>query len=124
MPHLKRALVLLALLLAGTAGSNVALASCMDDVQQLTSRLGLVPQAPANRTGGEAPATTESRGISPEITSRLNGTGAAAGNTVAAKRTEVLASIQAARAAAAQGNEQECETQINKARNILTQPQP
>jgi len=96
----------------------------MDDVQQLTKRLGLSPNtAPQNGLpGAELPATTESRGIPPEVTSRLSG--GTPGNPVAARRSEALAALQSARAAAAQGNEQECSAQLAKAQAIFEQRQP
>lgn len=87
-----------------------AWASCMDEVQQLTQRLGLSPNAVA--PSAELPATTESRGIP------------AGGNPIAVRRSEALAALQSARAASAQGNEQECAAQLDKARSIFQERQP
>lgn len=108
------------------AARPVLAASCMDDVQRLTNELGISQNAPPRdgAPGQETPATTESRGISPEVTSRLTGSGAAPGNTIAVRRTEVLGLLQAARAASAQGNEQECLTQLSKAQNVMRERQP
>lgn len=104
----------------------VLAAGCMDEVQHMSTTLGVTPSAPAPNGAStpEPPATTESRGISPEVTSRLTAPNATPGNPIAARRSEVLALLQAARAASAQGNEQECLTQVNKARSVLRQSQP
>jgi hypothetical protein len=94
-----------------------ALAGCMDDVQHLQSELGIAP-------GTETPATTESRGISPDVTSRLTGSGVPGGNPIAVRRTEVLGLLQSARAASAQGNEDECLAQLGKAQDVMRERQP
>lgn len=124
MLHRSPFLAVLILGLTLAIGGQAA-ASCMDEVRQLTSQLGLAPQAPpAGGTAGETPATTESRGLPPEATTPLNGAGPALGDTIAARRSEVLASMQAARAAAAQGDEQGCDADLEKARSVLELPQP
>jgi len=124
MLHRSHFLAVLALGLTMAIGGQAA-ASCMDEVRQLTSQLGLAPQAPpAGGTAGEAPTATESRGLLPDTTAPLGGASSALGGTIAARRTEVLASVQAARAAAAQGDEQGCVTDLAKARSVLQQPQP
>lgn len=112
----------------GATGRPALAASCMDDVERLTNQLGVSQNAPPQNgaTAPEVPATTESRGIPPEVTSRITGSGggAGSGNPVAVRRTEVLGLLQAARAASAQGNEQECLTQLNKAEDIMKARQP
>ncbi len=102
------------------AWQPAAAASCMDDVQRVAQRLGVQerPASPGAPAPAEAPATTESRGIPPEVTSRLTGSGTPPGAT-AGPRSEALASLQAARAANAQGNESECLAQLAKARAAL-----
>lgn len=123
MGHIRQGALIVAALMAGA--SPTLAAGCMDDVQQLTKRLGLSPNAvpQSGMPGAEPPATMESRGIPPEVTSRLSG-GTTAGNPVAVRRTEALAALQSARAAAAQGNEQECTAQLAKAQAIFEQRQP
>jgi len=94
-------------------------AGCMDEVQRVSQQLGVQapPAAPGTTPPAEVPATTESRGVPPEATSRLSGTGAEAGST--GQRSQAIASLQAARAANAQGNEKECLEQLAKARAAL-----
>ncbi len=121
--RLRQGAVLFAALMAGAPPTLAA--TCMDDVQQLAKRLGVAQTAaPQNgMPGAGPPATTESRGIPPEVTSRLSGN-AAAGNPTAARRSEALAALQSARAAAAQGNEQACSAQLAKAQEIFEQRKP
>jgi hypothetical protein len=99
--------ILLAVLCFIAAPSALA-AECKAEIEQVTQQLGL----PA-----DAPATTESRGIPPEASSRLGGP--VPGNPAATRRSEVLASLQAARAASAEGNEPECFAQLAKAQAVL-----
>ncbi len=109
------------------AAPRLVAASCIDDVQRLTNELGVSNVVPSTGTGqppAEPPATTESRGISPEVTSRLTGSGATSGNPVAVRRTEVLGLLQSARAASAQGNENECLAQLSKAQDVMRGRQP
>jgi len=108
------------LVLAGTAvlafPAAASAASCMDEVQRVSQQLGVQgrPAAPGATPPAEAPATTESRGVPPEASSRLSGTGAASGP--AGRHSEAIASLQAARAGSAQGNEKDCLAQLAKAR--------
>ena len=125
--HMLQATLGVAALLATTSPAFAA--TCMDDVQALTRQLGMEQSAPPQNgaPGAGPPATTESRGIPPEVTSRLSGNAAlgnTGGNTVAARRSSALAALQSARAAAAQGNEQACSAQLAKARAIFEQRQP
>ncbi len=109
------------------AAPGLAAATSMDDVRRLTNELGVSNVVPSTGTGqppAEPPATTESRGISPEVTSRLTGSGATSGNPVAVRRTEVLGLLQSARAASAQGNEDECLAQLGKAQRVMSGRQP
>lgn len=89
------------------AAPSALAAECKSEIEQVTQQVGLSP---------DIPATTESRGIPPEASSRLSG--AVPGNPTAG-RAEVLASLQAARAANAAGNEPECFAQLAKARALL-----
>ncbi len=93
-------------------------ASCQDEIDRVSQQLGLSPGSSPSGAA-EPPATTESRGLPPEVTSRLSNTGIGPGNPTAMRRTEVLASLQAARAAAAQGDESECLAQLAKAQSAL-----
>jgi len=122
MGHIRRGALVVAALMAGAPPALAA--SCMDDVQALSKQLGLAPSVPPQNgmPGAEPPATMESRGIPPEVTSRLSG--AAPGNPIAARRSEALAALQSARAAAAQGNEPECSAQLAKAQAIFQERQP
>lgn len=85
-------------------------ADCGDEVQRVTRQIGLAPNAPA---------TSASPGPPADVTSRLNEGAPVPGNPIAIRRTEVLASLEAARAAAAQGNEQACLDQLAKAQAAL-----
>ncbi|HEX9461445.1 MAG TPA: hypothetical protein VGB82_02505 [Alphaproteobacteria bacterium] len=103
------------------ASPAVQAAGCMDEVERVAQSLGLSKSLPGSIPGlskGEAPATTESRGIPPEVTSRLTGTGTPSANP-AGRQGEALGLLQSARAASAQGNEPECFAQLAKARSML-----
>jgi len=94
-------------------------AGCLDEVQRVAQQLGAQaqPAAPGTTPPAEVPATTESRGVPPEASSRLSGTGSEPGST--GRRSQAIASLQAARAANAEGNERECLEQLAKARAAL-----
>lgn len=92
-------------------------AGCLEEVERVAQNLGLTKSIPGLPQAA-APATTESRGIPPEVTSRLSGTGTSSGTT-AGRQGEALAMLQSARAANAQGNEQECFSQLAKAKETL-----
>ncbi len=100
------------------AGSEAAWAAgCMAEVERMSQQLGVAAPKTSGAPPAERPATTESRGVPPEASSRLN-TGTPGGGD---RRGEAVASLQAARAASAQGNEQACNEQLTKAQDALKQ---
>jgi hypothetical protein len=110
--------LLLASMLIVLAIPTARAAGCMEEVERVAQNLGLTKSIPG-LPQTTAPATTESRGIPPEVTSRLSGTGTSSGTT-AGRQGEALALLQSARAANAQGNENECFAQLAKARETLS----
>jgi hypothetical protein len=95
-------------------------AGCLEEVERVAQKMGVMKSLPSipGMGKGDAPATTESRGIPPEVSSRLTGTGTSSA-TSAGREGEAVAMLQSARAANAQGNEQECFSQLAKAREKL-----
>ncbi len=110
--------LLFASILVLTASPLAQAASCLQEVESVAQKMGVMKSIPGLPQAGTAPATTESRGIPPEVTSRLTGTGTSSA-TSGGRQGEALAMLQSARAADAQGNEQECFSQLAKAREKL-----
>lgn len=115
---MRKQILLATILTAMSAAPAVQAAGCMDEVERVAQSLGLTKSIPG-LSKGEAPATTESRGIPPEVTSRLTGTGTPSA-TPGGRQGEALGLLQSARAASAQGNEPECFAQLAKARSMLS----
>lgn len=139
-----RAVALAAALLATCP--LAAWADCAADADRMAERYGLSAQLPQSGQPGEAPATTESRGISPEAMSRSGGVIAPSeegrGRVIAppaadqgmptapevrpspsdetqrraAKAAQMQSLVTAARAAAQRGNEAECARRLEEAR--------
>jgi hypothetical protein len=106
----------LAALVLMVFGGAASAAECMKEVERVSAQLGVAAPTRNGPPPAERPATTESRGVPPEASSRLStGTPTAGGD----RRGEAVQSLQAARAASAQGNEGECMAQLAKAQEVL-----